>query len=103
MHLKRILSAAGDIAKVIEQKGISVAVHCSDGWDRTSQLTALAQLLLDPYYRTFEGYKILIEKEWSLLLSSVSPIFLCLYVSQDFIIYCLTKSHPFYVCINVYG
>ena len=23
----------------------------SDGWDRTSQLTSLSQLLLDPYYR----------------------------------------------------
>jgi len=28
--------------------GTPVLVHCSDGWDRTSQLSALAQLLLDP-------------------------------------------------------
>lgn len=33
-------------------KGVNVIVHCSDGWDRTSQLSALTQLLLDPYYRT---------------------------------------------------
>lgn len=26
------------------QKGVAVLVHCSDGWDRTSQLTALAQV-----------------------------------------------------------
>ncbi|CAM9773543.1 unnamed protein product, partial [Hapterophycus canaliculatus] len=25
------------------QRGVAVLVHCSDGWDRTSQLTALAQ------------------------------------------------------------
>jgi len=42
----------------------SVVTHCSDGWDRTSQLSALAQLLLDPYFRTMEGFVVLIEKEW---------------------------------------
>lgn len=31
-----------------------VLVHCSDGWDRTPQIVALAKLLLDPYYRTIE-------------------------------------------------
>src|SRR5690606_9724781 len=35
------------------------------GWDRTPQLTSLALLMLDPYYRTFLGFEILIEKEWA--------------------------------------
>ena len=42
----------------------SVVVHCSDGWDRTSQLTSLAMLMLDSHYRTLTGFMVLIEKEW---------------------------------------
>ena len=42
----------------------TVLIHCSDGWDRTAQLTSLAQLLLDPYYRTIEGFETLVQKEW---------------------------------------
>lgn len=46
------------------QNGSSVLVHCSDGWDRTPQLTSLAQLLMDPYYRTRRGFAVLVEKDW---------------------------------------
>lgn len=39
-------------------------MHCSDGWDRTAQLSSLAQICLDPHARTIRGLAILIEKEW---------------------------------------
>lgn len=42
----------------------SVLVHCSDGWDRTSQVCSLGSLLLDSYYRTVKGFMVLIEKDW---------------------------------------
>ena len=48
----------------VHAKQESVLIHCSDGWDRTAQLTALSQLMLDPFYRTFAGFKALIRKEW---------------------------------------
>ena len=41
-----------------------VLVHCSDGWDRTAQLTATSMVLLDPFYRTIKGFEILVAKEW---------------------------------------
>ena len=46
------------------KKGINVLVHCSDGWDRTSQICSLAQIILDPFFRTIEGFAVLVEKEW---------------------------------------
>ena len=44
--------------------GMSCVVHCSDGWDRTSQVVAVAQLILDPFYRTIHGFQVLVEKDW---------------------------------------
>lgn len=63
-HIKCILSGAFRIVDKVENHRTSVLVHCSDGWDRTAQLTALSLLLLDPYYRTLRGFQVLIEKEW---------------------------------------
>lgn len=48
----------------MESGKTSVVVHCSDGWDRTGQLTSLAMLMLDGYYRTIRGFEVLLEKEW---------------------------------------
>ncbi|CAD5220956.1 unnamed protein product [Bursaphelenchus xylophilus] len=45
-------------------EGISALVHCSDGWDRTSQIVSLTKLIADPFYRTFEGFEYLINREW---------------------------------------
>ncbi|KAE9117278.1 hypothetical protein PF010_g8670 [Phytophthora fragariae] len=63
LHLSNILSTSQEICRYLCQSD-SVMIHCSDGWDRTPQLTAMVQLLLDPYYRTVRGLLCLIEKEW---------------------------------------
>ncbi|XP_074863506.1 phosphatidylinositol-3-phosphate phosphatase MTMR1 isoform X4 [Carettochelys insculpta] len=63
-YIRMLLAGAVRIADRIESGKTSVVVHCSDGWDRTAQLTSLAMLMLDSYYRTIKGFEVLIEKEW---------------------------------------
>ncbi|XP_060791927.1 myotubularin-related protein 1a isoform X1 [Neoarius graeffei] len=63
-YIKLLLAGAVRIADKVEGSKSSVVVHCSDGWDRTAQLTSLAMLMLDSYYRTLKGFQVLIEKEW---------------------------------------
>lgn len=53
-HLSVMLKAATLVSSAVERDGRPVLVHCSDGWDRTPQIVALAKVLLDPYYRTIE-------------------------------------------------
>ena len=62
-YLSDIIAGANTVINYILSR-VSVIVHCTDGWDRTSQICSLAQILLDPYYRTFEGFAVLIEKDW---------------------------------------
>ncbi|XP_078713707.1 phosphatidylinositol-3,5-bisphosphate 3-phosphatase MTMR3-like isoform X1 [Lampetra fluviatilis] len=63
-HLSLLLKAGCAVAGAVAGEGRPVLVHCSDGWDRTPQIVALAKLLLDPYYRTIQGFQVLVEMEW---------------------------------------
>lgn len=63
-YICTILSGAVQIAQRVHLECSHVIIHCSDGWDRTSQLSSIAQIILDPYYRTLEGFIVLVEKEW---------------------------------------
>uniref|UniRef100_A0A8C5ZRU6 phosphatidylinositol-3,5-bisphosphate 3-phosphatase n=1 Tax=Marmota marmota marmota TaxID=9994 RepID=A0A8C5ZRU6_MARMA len=63
-HLSVLLKLALLVVHAVDCDQRPVLVHCSDGWDRTPQIVALAKLLLDPYYRTIEGFQVLVEMEW---------------------------------------
>ncbi|XP_053131055.1 myotubularin-related protein 4 isoform X1 [Hemicordylus capensis] len=63
-HLSVMLKTAVLVSNAVNREGRPVLVHCSDGWDRTPQIVALAKILLDPYYRTMEGFQVLVESDW---------------------------------------
>jgi hypothetical protein len=63
-HIANMLDGAEMVARVVGLGGSHVLLHCSDGWDRTAQVSALAQIMLDPLVRTFEGFITLIQKDF---------------------------------------
>lgn len=63
-QIQNILQIAGATIDLLDVQGSSVMVCLEDGWDFSAQVTSVAQILLDPYYRTFDGFRVLIEKEW---------------------------------------
>uniref|UniRef100_A0A8C5A2Z5 phosphatidylinositol-3,5-bisphosphate 3-phosphatase n=1 Tax=Gadus morhua TaxID=8049 RepID=A0A8C5A2Z5_GADMO len=63
-HLSLLLKAALLAVNAVHRDHRPVMVHCSDGWDRTPQIVALSKMLLDPYYRTIEGFQVLVETDW---------------------------------------
>eukprot|EP00532_Pseudo-nitzschia_australis_P002141 CAMPEP_0168188170 /NCGR_PEP_ID=MMETSP0139_2-20121125/15482_1 /TAXON_ID=44445 /ORGANISM="Pseudo-nitzschia australis, Strain 10249 10 AB" /LENGTH=1021 /DNA_ID=CAMNT_0008110545 /DNA_START=44 /DNA_END=3109 /DNA_ORIENTATION=- len=63
-HIRTILAASWETAYWVHVWRIPVLVHCSHGWDRTSQTVCLSQLLLDSFYRTRHGFSVLVEKDF---------------------------------------
>ena len=63
-HIAGLVEGSEKVAKAVGLGGDHVLVHCSDGWDRTSQVAAIAEVMLDPYYRSFAGFVTLIQKDF---------------------------------------
>jgi hypothetical protein len=64
---------------------------CSDGWDRTTQLISVASILLDPYYRTFQGFQVTTLESASLIFLPVLPFICKCQFSDAFGNVCLVK------------
>lgn len=77
-YLANLLRTACLVVNVMSKERRSVVVHCSDGWDRTSQIVSLAELMMDPYYRTVEvRWQTSTSFSWKVeqILVSVYPLF----------------------------
>lgn len=62
-HYEAIMAGVKLIVESLRE-GMAILVHCSDGWDRTAQLVSLAQIVIDPHYRTIKGLMALVQREW---------------------------------------
>lgn len=58
------MQLAGAVVDLLDLQGSSVGICLEDGWDVTAQVSSVAQICLDPHYRTIEGFRTLVEKEW---------------------------------------
>ena len=58
------LSYSSAISALIALEQVSVLISLESGWNLTALLSALSQVLLDPVYRTFDGFQTLIEREF---------------------------------------
>lgn len=63
-QLQTVMKLAGTVLDLLDSQGSSVMLCLEDGWDVTAQISSLAQLCLDPHYRTIDGFRVLVEKEW---------------------------------------
>ena len=63
-HIENILTYAELVYKAVNDLNSNVLIYCETGSNGSSILSSLAQIFCDPYYRTFEGFKVLVHKEW---------------------------------------
>jgi len=62
--LGTILHCVNLVIRELDMHCCNTLIHCSDGWDRTAQVSSLVMLCMDPHYRTISGLLILIQKEF---------------------------------------
>eukprot|EP00931_Biecheleriopsis_adriatica_P041553 TRINITY_DN23740_c0_g1_i1.p1 TRINITY_DN23740_c0_g1~~TRINITY_DN23740_c0_g1_i1.p1 ORF type:complete len:837 (+),score=167.88 TRINITY_DN23740_c0_g1_i1:25-2511(+) len=59
-----ILNCVVIVIEELDTQHCNALIHCSDGWDRTAQVSAAVMLCMDSHYRTVRGLLVLIQKEF---------------------------------------
>ena len=63
-HVRSSLVAAYAVSKLVYEDARPVVVRETSGRDLSLVITSMAQIIMDPYYRTIEGFQCLIQKMW---------------------------------------
>lgn len=64
LNIKHVMKEVDYLLKEYLLNGSHLLIHCTHGWDRTSLTTSLMMICSDPYYRTIEGFLVLVQLEW---------------------------------------
>lgn len=59
-QIRTLLQLSSTVVDLIDIQEANVNISFEDGWDTTCQVSSLAQICLDPFYRTIEGFRVLI-------------------------------------------
>ena len=59
-----VMEEACLVSELIVAESVSVLVALESGWDISAVLSATAQLIMDPHYRTFDGFQTLVSREF---------------------------------------
>ena len=63
-HIESILDSARRVHHCIVNAQENVLIYCPQGGSGSALLSSLAQIFLDPHYRTIKGFQALVYKEW---------------------------------------
>ncbi|KNC80994.1 hypothetical protein, variant, partial [Sphaeroforma arctica JP610] len=63
-HVQNALQSAVFVVKKVEVEGRTCMLQDDNGWGSVGVVSSLVQVMLDPYYRTIQGLRLLIQKEW---------------------------------------
>ena len=63
-HIRSTLIAAYAVSKLVYEDAKPVVVRELSGRDLSLVVTSIAQIIMDPHYRTIEGFQCLIQKMW---------------------------------------
>lgn len=112
-QIQTIMEVASLVVDLVDVRGASVMVSLEEGTDLVPQIVSVAELCLDPYYRTFEGFRALIEKEWlafghrfthrsNLVASSMSSGFAPIFLQFLDVVYQIHSQFPLSFEFNQY-
>ncbi|KTF71311.1 hypothetical protein cypCar_00035841 [Cyprinus carpio] len=61
---RQCLQKAVEVVECLEKDNTNVLITEEEGTDLCCVISSLAQIMLDPYYRTLMGFQSLVQKEW---------------------------------------
>jgi hypothetical protein len=62
-YVASILAACQTLRNLYLQE-TAILLRCETGYDKSLALASLLQLIIDPYYRTFNGFESLVMRMW---------------------------------------